>query len=73
MGYHDNSIIKIDQEFFKPLNRGKIQMVGRLIQQQNVRILQNQAAQVHPGLFSAGQLVEQLLPHGGTQGGAPVR
>ena len=38
-------------------------MVGRLIQQQNVRILQNQAAQVHPGLFSAGKLVEQPAPH----------
>ena len=29
MGYHDNSIIKIDQEVFKPLNRGKIQMCIR--------------------------------------------
>ena len=47
----------------QPLRSVKVQMVGRLIQQQNVRILQNQAAQVHPGLFSAGELVEQPAPH----------
>ena len=47
----------------QPLRSVKVQMVGRLIQQQNVRILQNQAAQVHPGLFSAGKLVEQPAPH----------
>ena len=38
-------------------------MVGGLVQQQDVRILQNQAAQVHPGLFPAGKLVEQPAPH----------
>ena len=47
----------------QPLRSVKVQMVGRLIQQQNVRILQNQAAKVHPGLFSAGKLVEQPAPH----------
>ena len=38
MGYHNNCIFKIDQEFFQPCNSVQIQVVGRLIQKQNVRI-----------------------------------
>ena len=56
MGYHDNSIIKIDQEFFKPLNRGKIQMVGRLIQQQNVRISEKCLCKKNLDLHATGQV-----------------
>ena len=47
----------------QPLGGLKVQVVGGLIQQENVRILQDQAAQVHPGLFAAGQLVKQSPPH----------
>ena len=56
MGYHDNSIIKIDQEFFKPLNRGKIQMVGRLIQQQNVRISEKCLCKKNLDFHTTGQV-----------------
>ena len=36
-------------------------MVRGLVQKQDVRVLQNEAAQVHPGLLPAGEAVEQLL------------
>ena len=36
MGYYDNGILEINQEVFQPCDRIQIQMVGRLIQQQNV-------------------------------------
>ena len=46
-------------------------MVGGLVQQQDVRVLQNQAAQVHPGLLAAGEAVEQLGAHLRRDGQAP--
>ena len=38
MGYDDDGIFKIDQEFFQPCNRIQIQVVGRLIKQQDIRV-----------------------------------
>ena len=38
MGYYDDRVVKVDQEFFQPLNGGKIQMVGWLVQEQDIRI-----------------------------------
>ena len=47
----------------QPLHRVQIQVVRRLVQQEDVRILQNQAAQIDPGLFAAGQSGEFPLAH----------
>ena len=38
-------------------------MVGGLVQQQDIRILQDQAAQVHPGLLPSGEAVKELFAH----------
>ena len=38
MRYNDDRIFKIDQPVFQPVDGSQIQMVGRLIHQQNVRI-----------------------------------
>ena len=38
MGYHDYGIFKIDQELFEPCDRIQIQVVGRLVEKQDVRI-----------------------------------
>ena len=46
----------------QPLGGVEVQVVGGLVQQQNVRVLQDEAAQVHPGLLPAGEAVEQLGP-----------
>ena len=53
-----------EQIVLQPLRGVQVQMVGGLVQQQNVRVLQNQPGQVHPGLFPAGQGVEGLGAHG---------
>ena len=47
----------------QPLRGLQVQMVRGLVQQQDVRILQNEPSQVHPGLLSAGQTREFPLPH----------
>ena len=38
-------------------------MVGGLVQQEDVRILQNEPAQIHPGLLPAGEAGEELGAH----------
>ncbi len=38
MGYNDNGIVKVDQEFLQPCDGIQIQVVGRLIQKQECRI-----------------------------------
>ena len=38
MGYYDNGILEIDQEILQPCDRIQIQMVGRLVEQQNVGV-----------------------------------
>ena len=53
MGYDNNSIIKVDQEFFQPFDSSKIQVVGRLIQKQNVRITKQCSCQQNFHLFAA--------------------
>ena len=38
MGYYDYRILKIDQKLLQPCDGVQIQVVGRLVQQQNIRI-----------------------------------
>ena len=38
MGYNDNGVVKVDQEFFQPCDRIQIQVVGRLVQKQDIRV-----------------------------------
>ena len=35
-------------------------MVGRLVQQQNIRLFQQQPGQIHPGLFATGKAIKRL-------------
>ena len=63
MGNGDHRAPEGADILLQPLGGVEVQMVGRLVQEQNVRVLQNEAAQVHPGLFTAGEAVEQLCPH----------
>ena len=45
MGNHDHCIFKVDQELFQPVDGVHIQMVGRLVQKQNVRIAKQSLCQ----------------------------
>ena len=38
MGYDDDRVLKVNQELLKPCNCIQIQVVGRLVQKQDVRI-----------------------------------
>ena len=64
MGDGEHGALEFLQILLQPLGGPQIQVVGGLVQQEDVGVLQNEAGQVHPGLLSAGEFVEELLPHG---------
>ena len=65
MADDQHAAAKVQEVVLQPLGAAQIQMVGGLVQQQDVRVLQNEPGQVHPGLLPAGEGVEELGAHGG--------
>ena len=61
---HDGAVVAL-QVGLQPVHRLGVQVVGGLVEQQQVGLLQQQAAQGHPALLAAGQ-----VRHGGVPGGA---
>ena len=51
------------QILLQPLGGPQVQVVGGLVQKEDVGVLQDEPGQVDPGLLPAGQLVEGPLPH----------
>ena len=60
MGNGDHRAPEGADILLQPFGGVEVQVVGGLVQQQNVRVLQDQSSQVHPGLFPAGEAVKQL-------------
>ena len=56
------------QELLQPVHRFGIQVVGGFIEQQHVGLGQQQAAQCHAALFTAGELRDHGLPGRQAQG-----
>lgn len=61
MGYHNDSSRITAQIIFQPFNGLYIQMVGRFIQQQEIRFLQKQTDHCDFSLFASGKLFKPLL------------
>ena len=61
-GQHRALVVQI--VILQPLRGPQIQVVGRLVQQQDIRVLQDEAPQVYPGLLPAGEGGKELLPLG---------
>ncbi len=61
MGNDDNRILKINQKLLQPADRLQIQMVGRLVEQQDIRISEQRLRQQHLHLLAAVQLRHQLI------------
>ena len=64
VGDGQHRALEFEQVFLQPLDAFEVQMVGRLVQKQNVRLFQQQARQIHAGLLPARQAVEFLGAHG---------
>ena len=60
MGYDDNGILEIDEEFLQPGDRVQIQVVGGLVQQQDVGISEQGSGKQDLDLLRAGKLSHQI-------------
>ena len=49
----------------QPLDAAQVQVVGRLVEQKDVGLLQQEPGEIHAGLFAAGELGKELIAHGG--------
>ena len=65
MGDGKDGAFEPGEVVLQPLGAAQVQVVGGLVQQQHVGVLQNEAAQVHPGLLTAGEVGEGTLAHVG--------
>ena len=59
--HRDDRPLEVPQEMLQPIHRFRVEMVGRLIEQQHVRILQQQLAERHPPLFTPGEMLHQRI------------
>ncbi len=55
VGHHNDGALKLQQEVLQPVYRGDIQVVGGLVQQDNVRVAKKGLGQQHLHLLGAGQ------------------
>ena len=56
MGYDDDRILKVNEEFFQPGNSVQIQVVGRLVQKKDVRITEEGFGEENFDFLSAVQV-----------------
>ena len=59
MGNHDHSVVKIDQELLQPPDGIQVQMVGRLVEQKDIRVSEQRARQEDLDFLVSGQLLHQ--------------
>ena len=61
MGDDDQRTLPAQQGLFQPLDRFQVQVIGRLVQQQQVRLAQDQLGQQRPGALAAAQVRQRLV------------
>ena len=61
VGYQNQRAGKIEQVFFQNLQRGNVQIVGGLVQQQHVGRLQHQLGNQHPRPLAATEIAHRLI------------
>ena len=59
MGYDNDCILEIDQEFLQPCNRIQIQVVCRLVEKKDIRISEEGSCKENLYLFITIQILHQ--------------
>ena len=65
MGDHHHTAAEILQKVFEHAQGVHVEVVGGLIEQQHIRCLDQQPAQVQPAPLAAGELAHRLVLLGG--------
>ena len=61
MGDDHHGVLKIDQKLLEPGDGGQVQMVGRLVHQQDVGVAEEGLREQDLHLFGAGKLAHHLF------------
>ena len=65
VAYREDSALEMQQVVLKPLGSAQVEVVRRLVEKENIRVLKDEPREIDAGLFTAGEGVERLLTHGG--------
>ncbi len=68
MGNRDDRAFVVLEVLFQPANRLGVQVVGRFVQQQDVRLFEQQATERHTPPFTAGEHVDGRVAGRAAQG-----
>ena len=61
MGYDDDGVLEVDEKLLEPLDGVQIEVVGRLVEEQDVRITEQRLREEDLNLLGALQLVHLLV------------
>ena len=61
VGYGNHRTFILLQMLFQPVDTFRVQVVGRLVQQQDIRLLQQQAAQGHTAALTSREVLHRLV------------
>ena len=61
MGYDDDCVLKADQKFLKPCDGVQVQMVGRLVEQEDVRVSEQRLCEEDLDFLRTGQVFQIFI------------
>ena len=70
MADQQDRAVEFEEVFFQPFDRGQVQVIGRFVQEQQVRLADENLRQVQLGSLPAGERFDVLLPGIGRQADA---
>ena len=59
MGDHDHGIVEIDEPLFQPADGEQVQVVGRLVHEQDVGIAEKRPCKQHLDLVGTGKVADE--------------
>ena len=62
MGHGNHGSGEVLQELFKPIHTFCVQVVGRFVQEEHVRLGEQQTAESHTAFFTAGEITDLGIP-----------
>ena len=61
MGHNDDCIVKVNEELLQPRDRIKVKMVGRLVEEQDIRVAEQCLSQEYLDLLRTCQFLQIFI------------
>jgi len=59
MGHDDHGVLERQQEFLEPQDRLDVEVIGRLVEQQDIRFTEDSLCQQHADLVAVVEILDQ--------------